>query len=97
MTEKNDRAETAIFAAFEDYSNEDPSYAEKSLMAAILRSVFDDLKKQGREFRDARDYVLSNDTEYVYSFINVCLNLGLCYKTIRSLLGNESLDINRLN
>ena len=87
MADKQDKAETAIFIAYDDYALEDPSYPEKSLMAAILRSVFEDLRKTGLEYREAYDYVLSNDLEYVYSFRNVCLQLGLCPKSIKSLLG----------
>lgn len=87
MGEKVDKAETAIFVAYEEYLPVDPVYPEKSLMAAILWSVFDDLKKGGPEYREARNYVLSNDLRYIYSFRNVCLHLGLCYKSIRTLLG----------
>ena len=87
MKDNSDRPETAIFTAHEDFSQTDPTYAEKSLMTAILWSVFDDLKKQGQEYREARSYVLSNDTRYIYSFRNVCLHLGLSYTSIRSLLG----------
>lgn len=89
MKKKSDQPETAIFVAFDDSVPFDPAYPEKSLMAAILSSVFDDLKKQGREYRDARSYVLSNDTGYIYSFRNVCLHLGLCAHTIRELLSLE--------
>jgi hypothetical protein len=86
MSDKS-RAETAVYIAFEDYVPLDPAEPEKNLMAAILKSAFDDLKKQGAPYREAKDYFLSNDTKYIYSFINVCLHLGLCYKTIRALMG----------
>ncbi len=87
MKKDNSRAETAIFIGFEEYLPIDPSEPEKNLMAAVLKSAFDDLKREGLPKREARDYFLSNDTRYIYSFINVCLHLGLCSKTIRALMG----------
>ncbi len=92
MAEKVDRAETAIFIAYDDHVPKDPVHPEKNLMAAILWSVFDDLKKQGAPYREAREYVLSNDVEYIYSFRNVCLQLGLCHLTIRTLLGIKRMS-----
>jgi hypothetical protein len=87
MKNEKSRPETAVYVAFEDYVPLDPSEPEKNLMAAVLKSAFDDLKKQGAPYREARDYILSNDTRYIYSFVNVCLHLGLCPKTIRALMG----------
>ncbi|HMO17164.1 MAG TPA: hypothetical protein PKA63_03610 [Oligoflexia bacterium] len=89
MAKREDKArtETAIFIAFEDFAPYDPSEPEKNLMAAILKSAFDDLKKTGAPYREARDYFLSNDTNYIYSYRNVCLHLGLCPGTIRAWLG----------
>jgi hypothetical protein len=87
MKNNKSRPETAVYVAFEDYLPLDPSEPEKNLMAAILKSAYDDLKKQGAPYREARDYFLSNDTKYIYSFLNVCLHLGLCPKTIRALMG----------
>jgi hypothetical protein len=87
MKHDKSRSETAVYVAFEEYLPLDPSEPEKNLMVAILKSAFDDIKKQGAPYREARDYFLSNDTKYIYSFINVCLHLGLCAKTIRTLMG----------
>jgi len=87
MKDEKFRPETAVYVAFEDYAPVDPSEPEKNLMAAILKSAFDDLKKTGAPYREAREYFLSNDRNYLYSYLNVCLHLGLCAKTIRALLG----------
>ena len=97
MKKRTDHPETAIFVAFDDDVSFDPVYPEKSLMAAILSSVFDDLKKQGIEYRDARSYVLSNDTRYIYSFKNICAQLGLCPTQIRELLGLKKVTPNHLS
>lgn len=87
MKEKGSRAETAIFIAFEDFSQLDPVQPEKTLMAAVLKSALDDYNKKGKQGRAAKEYLLSNEQEYLYSFTNVCLHLGLCPKTVRTILG----------
>ena len=46
MKEKNGRAETAIYIAFEDLSQYDPSQPERTLMAAVLKSALDDYQKK---------------------------------------------------
>lgn len=81
------RAETAIFFAFDDYNKHDPAEPEKTLMAAILKSALEDLKKVGAPARAAKEYMISNDRNYLYSFINVCLHLDICPKTVRALFG----------
>jgi len=87
MKEKSGRAETSIFIAFEDFSQFDVAQPEKTLMAAVLKSALDDYQKKGQQGRTAKEYLLSNEREYLYSFTNVCLHLGLCAKTVRTMLG----------
>jgi len=87
MKEKGKRAETAIFVAFEDFAQFDASQPEKTLMAAVLKTALDDFTKKGQQGRTAKEYLLSNEKEYLYSFTNVCLHLGLCPKTVRTMLG----------
>lgn len=87
MKEKTGRAETAIFIAFDDMSQYDPSQPERTLMAAVLKTALDDFQKKGQQGRSAKEYLLSNEKDYLYSFTNVCLHLGLCPKTVRTMLG----------
>ncbi len=87
MKDKSGRAETAIFVAFDEFMQFDASQPEKTLMAAVLKSALDDLCKKGQAGRTAKEYLLSSEREYLYSFSNVCLHLGLCPKTVRTVLG----------
>lgn len=87
MKEKTGRAETAIYIAFDDFAQHDPSQPERTLMAAVLKSALDDYQKKGQQGRSAKEYLLSNERDYLYSFTNVCLHLGLCPKTVRTMLG----------
>ena len=87
MKEKSGRAETAIFVAFDEFAQFDVAQPEKTLMAAVLKSALDDFSKKGQAGRTAKEYLISNETEYLYSFTNVCLHLGLCPKTVRTMLG----------
>ncbi len=81
------RADTAIFTAFEDFDVHDKALPERNLMRAILRGVLEDIKKTGEPFREARNYILSDDDSYVFSFVSVCSHLGLCPRTIRRVVG----------
>lgn len=81
------RADSAIFTAYDDFTPRDSAIAEKNLMRAILRTAFEDMKKRGEPYRQARHYFQSNDILYIYSFLNVCYHLSLCPKTIRTRLG----------
>lgn len=81
------RADSAIYTAYEEHTPRDIAVAEKNLMRAILRTAFEDMKKRGEPYRQARQFFSSNDIHYVYSFINICYHLNLSHRTIRSRLG----------
>lgn len=83
----NELADTAIYSAFDDFLVKDPAIAERNLMRAILRTAFEDIRKRGEAYRQARQYVLSNDEQYLYSFKSICNHLSLCPQTIRARLG----------
>ena len=83
----NGKAETAVETAFEDHIQRDPALAERNLMRAILQTAFEDIRKRGEPYRLARQYVLSNDECYLYSFKSICYHLNLCPHTIRIRLG----------
>jgi hypothetical protein len=64
---------------------------EKALAAGVLRQAAGDLRRfresedaVGREmYRDARSWFVSNDTEWPYSFLNVCELLSISAEDIR--------------
>ena len=64
---------------------------ERALAAGILRQAASDLRRfresedaVGREmYWDARSWFVSNDTEWPYSFLNVCELLGVSPEDIR--------------
>jgi hypothetical protein len=82
----NSRADTAVETAFDDHVQRDPAIAERNLMRAILRTAFEDIKKRGESYRLARQFFLSNDEFYLFSFKSICYHLNLCPHTIRNRL-----------
>ena len=68
-----------------------PLEPERALAAGVLRQAANDLRRFresedaiGREmYWDARSWFLSNDTEWPYSFLNVCHSLGIAPENIR--------------
>ena len=85
----------ARLGAFQDLGAE--SYArnpEKPLAKGVLRQAAKDLRlfhaaqdRVGRAiYMDAYTWVLSGDTSWPYSFINVCQVLGLSFETTRTEL-----------
>ena len=81
------KADSAIFTAFEEHKSIKSSNAERNLMRAILGLSMDDIKKGGEKARDARRFFSDQDFDYIYSFENICIELELCSKTIRKLVG----------
>jgi hypothetical protein len=68
-----------------------PINSETALAAGVLRQAASDLRRfhesedaVGREmYSDARSWFNSNDTEWPYSFLNVCQSLGISPEDIR--------------
>ena len=77
------------FAGALDKAN--PIEPERALAAGVIRQAANDLRRfhesedaVGREmYWDARSWFLSNDTEWPYSFLNVCHSLGIAPENIR--------------
>lgn len=90
----------AALGAFQDFGAE--SYAhnpEKPLAKGVLRQAAKDLRlfhaaqdRVGRAlYMDAYTWVLSGDTSWPYSFVNVCQVLGLSFEITRAeLLANAN-------
>lgn len=79
--------EGTVFTAFDDHQMRDTAISERNLMRAIVRSAMEDLTKRGEIYRQARQFFLSNEDYYLFSFLSICYHLGLCPKTIRIKLG----------
>jgi hypothetical protein len=84
---KSDR-DTAIFTAFDDFEH-GVSDAEASLFRAILTTALTDLKKDGLEGRKAREYFLSDEEDYLFSFQSICGYLDLDPEQVLQSLGLE--------
>ena len=67
-----DERDTAIYVAFDDDEPLDFTKAEKRLLHAILETAMNDLRRPGRFSQRAREYFLSSDEDYIFSFRSIC-------------------------
>lgn len=81
------KPETAIYTAYDDFKHIDHALPERNLMRAMLTLAMDDVRAGGDRARDAIRYVLDERDDYLYSFISICNHLGLCPRTIRTVVG----------
>lgn len=79
--------DTAIYTAYEGFKGIDSAEAEKNLMRALIKTAMDDMRKNGEAAREAICYFQSEDDYYLYSFLSVCRHLGLCPRTIQTMVG----------
>ena len=66
------KKETVVEVAFEDWEGFDPASPEKGLLKAILLTAINDLKKTGSERKEAEEFLLSTDESYIFSFRTIC-------------------------
>ena len=85
MTNKS--KDTAIYIAFDDHTQFDPARPEKDLLRAILMNALSDLKKPGELSRRAKEYFLSTEEDYLFSFQSVCNFLDVDPKRILTVAG----------
>lgn len=78
---------TLIFTAFDDFEGDPSSDPEKNLMLAILSTAIADFKQKGQVYQSAKNYLMSDEDNYIYSFISVCSHLNVCPKIVRKYLG----------
>lgn len=79
-----------------------PEYrAIKNLMLAVLNDALNCMYKcslasatnaQHRLYEDTYDWVISNDEQYVFSFISVCNSLNIDYSSLRHKLVDTPVD-----
>ncbi|NDC37864.1 MAG: hypothetical protein EBZ48_07400 [Proteobacteria bacterium] len=82
--------ETTVFIAFDDYVSFDPAKPEKELLRAILVNAISDLKKPGELSRRAREYFLSTEEDYLFSFRSVCNFLNVDPRRILRVTGLQN-------
>ncbi|MCB0360806.1 MAG: hypothetical protein KDD44_14255 [Bdellovibrionales bacterium] len=83
--------ENVSYTAYEDHVAWDPACPERNLMRQILRLAMEDLKKSGELYRDAKNFMLSEDESYLFSFLSICAHLDLCPHTVRRICGLQPL------
>lgn len=82
--------ETTVFIAFDDCVPYDSARPEKELLRAILLNALSDLKKPGELSRRAREYFLSPEDDYLFSFQSVCNFLNIDPKRILKVTGLQN-------
>ena len=65
-----------MHVAYEDFEHE-LSLAEITLLRAILSSALVDLEREGMEGRKAKEYLLNEEEDYLFSFHSICSYLDL--------------------
>ena len=72
-----DKKNTAIYIAYEDTIPFDPAQPERNLMRAILQSAMSDLRGSGEIHRQAKEFFLGKENEYLFSFQTICSMLEI--------------------
>jgi len=87
-----EKAHTEVFTAYEDYVPFDPATPERNLLRAILMSAMNDVKKTGEVKRQAREFFLSPEEDYIFSFQSICSFLEVDPKSILLVTGLAGED-----
>lgn len=74
--------DTVIYIAQEEDLPYDTSRPEKELLRAILQNALLDMNKPGEIGRKAKEYFLSPEEDYIFSFRSVCSFLNLSPRRI---------------
>ncbi|MEY4667365.1 MAG: hypothetical protein RL518_64 [Pseudomonadota bacterium] len=83
---------TAIYVGFDDYEQPELATPEKNLLRAILLNAIADVNRPGEFSRRAKDYFLSKEDDYIFSFQSVCSFLNVNPHHILILVGLEQSD-----
>ncbi len=83
---------TAIYIGFDDYEQAELATPEKNLLRAILLNAIADVNRPGEFSRRAKDYFLSKEDDYIFSFQSVCSFLNINPHHILVLVGLEQSD-----
>lgn len=83
---------TAIYIGFDDFEQAELATPEKNLLRAILLNAIADVNRPGEFSRRAKDYFLSKEEDYIFSFQSVCSFLNINPHHILLLVGLEQSD-----
>ena len=82
-----EKRNTAIYTAFDDHEANNLPSPEKGLLRAILLNAIADINRHDETSRKAREYFLSKEEDYVFSFQAVCSYLQINPRHILVLVG----------
>lgn len=88
----SEKRNTAIFTAFDDVETPELATPERNLLRAVLLNAISDMHRDGEFSRKARDYFLSKDDDYLFSFQSVCDFLSINPHHILIIVGLEKSD-----
>lgn len=84
-----DRRNTAIYTAYDDSDSGEVPVAERGLLRAILLNAIADVNRKDEHSRRAREYFLSKEDDYIFSFRAICSYLKVDPRNILILVGLE--------
>ncbi len=82
-----EKRNTAIYTAFDDHEANNLPVPEKSLLRAILLNAIADMNRHDETTRKAREYFLSKEDDYIFSFQAICSYLQINPRHILVLVG----------
>jgi hypothetical protein len=82
-----DGKHTAIYVAYDDAEQFEFATPERNLLRAVLLNAVSDMGKPGEFSRRARDYFLSKEDDYLFSFQSVCSYLNVNPQHILMIVG----------
>ena len=88
----SEKRNTAIFTAYDDQEAPELATPERNLLRAVLLNAVSDMNREGEFSRKARDYFLSKEDDYLFSFQSVCSFLNINPHHILIIVGLEKSD-----
>lgn len=82
-----DGKNTAIYVAYDESDQLELATPERNLLRAVLLNAVSDMSKPGDFSRRARDYFLSREDDYLFSFQSVCSYLNINPQHILTIVG----------
>jgi hypothetical protein len=80
---------TAIYTAYDESDASELPIPEKGLLRAVLLNAIADVNRNDEHSRKARDYFLSKEDDYIFSFQAICSYLHIEPRNILVLVGLE--------
>ena len=88
----SEKRNTAIFVAYDDSEAPELATPERNLLRAVLLNAISDMNREGEFSRKARDFFLSKEDDYLFSFQSICSFLSINPHHILILVGLEKSD-----